>query len=206
VKGPNTLLLANRFGGHLAVANSVNYGMAILGQADEGRQRHVYYTHKVVDDNFSVEFVFTKYAEYKEFTNWLMVYCARVSLPSSGLGPMRVLIPNQKFDKFGIPTDGITMGDDTLLTSWRCVVNFQGTEDPTNWEGNIASRYVDPTNPSSTLAGAFFYPVGVTLVAAGLRALPVDTLYDVAPADRNPNGTDTLVNDYINRWGKVPNF
>lgn len=182
MKGINAIMYADNYGGHYVVANALDYGITIIGQADEARQNRAFYVRKVIDDMFSIEVVFTKYAEYKEFSDWLLHYGLAAAGDSTAYPPMRVLVPSQEFDKFGIPQTGITFGDDPRLNAWHMVIEFQGTRDPTSFNTNAYSTFVQAS--ADLVHAQYYYPAGTQLT--GSAKGQDDPFYDIPAPARAP--------------------
>jgi hypothetical protein len=98
---------------------------------------------------------------------------------------MRVTVPSRGFDKMGVPSSGVTFGDNRTTTVHRMTLTFVGTADPIGsfGTGNIKaptaiSQFSIPDDPTHTLP--YFYPGGTQLSGVDMGD---DLLYDAGSLD-----------------------
>lgn len=171
MSGENALLASANYGGFVCRVTGISHGMKITGEQQDARASQTFLTSRVVEDNFILSIVFTSYAGYAAFGDWMRGYIEKQSGVDSTAKPMRVIVPARNFDRIGVPTSPIPFGDDIAVITHQVKVTFVATIDP------------NPTNfakffpaPNDTIFAPYFYPAGTQL--AGNSAPGVDFFYD----------------------------
>jgi hypothetical protein len=135
--------------------NSVSYGIQMNYSERESRVNRTVYFSDRLDDNFALTIQFSNYTDYVNGANWFQYYGTVVSSPNNTLvSPMTVSIPFINFVGRGIPTNGITFGDETAEIVYIMNLEFEGGYGAL---GASPSTYQKPTYLG---ADQFYYPSG----------------------------------------------
>ena len=178
--GENCIIGANGFGYRAVRAESFDIGMSVIADTGEAKETQTLYTRKVTKGSFELTVMFGSYAEYKDFTDWMTSYARILSRDAEATGPMRVIIPSRNFDRFGVPNEGYTMGDEVKALVRRQTYSFVGASDPIEYDNQNLAQFILPENDPSE--APFFYPAGIQL-SGSAGAGGVDAGYDVDSRD-----------------------
>lgn len=186
----NATLFAKNYGSKAVVVERISYGINVEGDTDATRQHTLFYARKVTPTPFEITIVCRSFAEYEDIGNWLKGYGDKVSGAAAQTSAMRVSVPKFKFDKLGIPQEGIGFGDRLEAVTYRFRLSFLGTSDPI--AEAAASQFKDAT--AGDRAIPYFYPVNQ------LRGQEVgeDLLYARGQTDAQRILDDILFTDAIN--------
>ncbi len=162
--GENSLFAAYGFTGTAAIPGggasfrvmTMSYGMEMMYNQKQSRaQRTIYFRH-FVDDNFSVRLGFNGWEQYNAAADWFVAYGSFITDPSTTtVNPMAVVIPFLNFAGVGIPTMGVTYGDQMVELLYIMDISFVGTSDTLQPENDQTSA-ANQNNIAQT-----FYPVGL---------------------------------------------
>lgn len=178
--GENCIIGASGFGYRAVRAETFDIGMSIIADSGESKEGQTFYTRKVTKGSFDLTVMFASYEEYKDFTDWMTSYARLLSRDAESTGPMRVIIPSRNFDRFGVPNEGYTMGDEVKALVRRQTYSFVGASDPIDYDNQSLAQFILPVNDPSE--APYFYPAG-TQLAGSEGAGGIDTGYDVDPND-----------------------
>lgn len=183
----NAAIGAQNYGIKLAPVVSISFGIEQRSQEAHSRQKQTMYAQQVLDPSFVIGMTFTDQPEYHDMFEWFRAYGYLVTATDSIVGPMRVLVPSRNFDKIGVPTSGMTFGDDVSAVTFKLNIVFEGTSDPvTTDSGSLSpywSQFVLPGKAADQSA-PYFYPGGVQL--SGQYA-DEDSLYNLPSPDVDVN-------------------
>jgi hypothetical protein len=163
MSGENCTFSAPGFSGTTALPSSsvsfwvVNiwYGIEMDYVEKESRTNRTVYFSDRLDDNFEVSLIFKNYDDYYNAATWFQYYGTVMSSPAnSTVSPMKVSMPYINFVGVGIPTQGITFGDEVPEITYTMNIAFEGGYDSLD---SSPSTY---QAPKYTGQDQYFYPSG----------------------------------------------
>ncbi len=173
----NTLLSARAYGEYRVCVVGLKHGVHIInGGIDQTRNGRTIYFQKVSTGSFILFLSFNSHEFYQDFCRWLQDYGRLASTPNTPVGTMRAIIPSMGFDKVGVPTTGISFGNQVGNLTFPMVLDFSGAREALDFSSPSISKFVGPAE--DTTQGQFFYPAGTQLTAGQTVE---DALYGDAP-------------------------
>lgn len=157
----NCLMGAGGYGSVAVKVESVEYGINIISSEAEARNRRAFYVVKHTPGMFDLGLVFKNYDEIYTFAKWMSGYFKKLQDPDLNLGVMRVIVPSRHFDRMGVPSGAVPLGDNLEDTARRMTLSFIGTKDPVALNSDLISKFAAP--PNQSFEAPYFYPDGVQL-------------------------------------------
>lgn len=131
-----------------------------------GRNRRVFYPHRMSSGEFTLGLVLSGHAEREAFTSFLNGFAAVLLDPGAGvLASMEVSVPVRGFARRGVPTTGIEWGDRLGQVVFRPKVVFETAFEPLDADPDPAVSSAPPIAAVGDGAVQYFYPFGTQLSA-----------------------------------------
>lgn len=158
----NCLLTIPRYGYARVRATQVAYGMEIVSYAADGESRSgaTFYPAKRTDSDFDLTLIFSSRPNYVRINQWLQRYVDWASNPSSVASPVRVTIPDRKFDMTGVLKGGIAFGARVGAITHGMTLSFVGARSSVKLDSGAISTFSGPRNASNDPALTYLYPPG----------------------------------------------
>jgi len=168
-KNHNALLTATGWGSIYVKVKAIDHGIFIVSDTSVQRFSRSLYVKKRAGGSFTLAIVCSTYAEYKALGDWIRGYGQIAADPDGAVGPVRVMVPDRKFDKIAIP-QSVSFGDNYSAVTYKISIAFVGANDPVPHSADFVSSFSMPAAVGTDLP--YFYPAGRPLTGT------VDALYD----------------------------
>lgn len=174
VRQRNCSLVASGYGTRSVYCRAFGHGVEIVSDESEAKDRRAFYVSRTTTGSFLLLLEFPTQAEYDDVGAWLRGYIERLS--SGQISPMRVIVPDRRFDRVAIPRTGVTFGAQSGRIVHTMALTFVTTADPLSHFSALIARYELPHGDQYNVSR--FHPAGVQVGGA-----VESNLYD-RPADR----------------------
>lgn len=183
----NTMLTSDGWGTLYVKAERISHGMKVISSSSSSRFARALYVEARTSSSFSIDIVCTTEEEYAAVGAWIQGYGEKVSDPSGGSHPVRVICPSRGFDRIAVPVR-VPFGANVKEVAYRMSIPFVGARDSVPDESNVTSTFVLPSSEDVSLP--YYYPAGTQLSGSGKGD---DTLYNYVASPTggsmlNPSG------------------
>lgn len=161
----NCVMSAEGYGSKTCDVMRIGHGINILAKEDKSRNHRGFYPFKRTSGSFGLRIVWANRDERDEFQAWMEKYVRLISDPAtSGVGPLRVVIPAREFDKIAVPSGSspaAMYGDRFDAVTYALEMAFEGARDPLEYSSPWLSRYEAARVAAEGSDGSnTFYPAG----------------------------------------------
>jgi hypothetical protein len=169
--------------------DTLGYGMFVASNEKATRHQRVFYPFVRTSGLWYVNAVFTDYARWRQFQNWLFGYLILATDPHhKTMQPITVEVASEDFKKVGYPTSTIDFGNTWDKSAYETNIGFASASDPETMMGN-ASQYHTAANDDWAWQfdpGGFQANILPAPVPVPLTDNPDDT-YDTSDSNRTNN-------------------
>ena len=157
----NCRLSASGYGERYINVTRIMHGVKFTGTEDGGRNGRVWYPQRQTSGSFGLAVIFSDHRAYEKFVAWVVEYIQHVSNPDGVAVAMRAQVPARKFDKLGVPSDGLTFARSYDEVTHELSLSFVGVADPVSLNGKNVSKFAKPSVGYDE--SKYFYPSGTQL-------------------------------------------